>query len=180
MWKSISVYTPTISLFFFSLLFHKRLRFVYIDRTWWAFEFEGAVWNSLGEWKYFIWKANDDDVTRGFLINIHGVGKSPQQILLSGWSDSYDVITLWDKHWWCHHFMLSGPEVFTTIFLQFSPKTSLAKYNHQRNGTVKIWVHFIIIQNDWNPTGSIITCVNQIRYYNRNEHLAVQLLTQSI
>ena len=21
------------------------------DGTWWAFEFEGAVWNSLGEWK---------------------------------------------------------------------------------------------------------------------------------
>ena len=36
------------------------------DRTWRAFEFERAVWTSLGEWKYFIWKANNDDVTRGF------------------------------------------------------------------------------------------------------------------
>ena len=27
----------------------------------------------------FIWKANNDDVTRGFSINIHDVGKSPPQ-----------------------------------------------------------------------------------------------------
>ena len=39
----------------------------YNDCTWRAFEFERAVWTSLGEWKYFIWKANNDDVTRGFL-----------------------------------------------------------------------------------------------------------------
>ena len=37
-----------------------------IAHTWRAFEFERAVWTSLGEWKYFIWKANNDDVTRGF------------------------------------------------------------------------------------------------------------------
>ena len=100
------------------------------DRTWWAFEFERAVWTSLGEWKYFIWKANNDDVTRGFLINIHDVGKAPQQILLSDWTDIGDVITLWDTHWWCNHFMLSGPEMFPPIFLQFSPKTRLTKYDH--------------------------------------------------
>ena len=94
----------------------------HFDRTWRAFEFERAAWNSLGEWNYFIWKANSDDVTRGFLINIHDVGKAPQQILLSDWTDIGDVITLWDTHWWCHHFMFSGPEVFTPIFLQFSPK----------------------------------------------------------
>ena len=30
---------------------------LYIDGTWRAFEFEGAVWNSLGEWKYFYLKS---------------------------------------------------------------------------------------------------------------------------
>ena len=65
------------------------------DPTWGAFEFEGAMWNSLGEWKYFIWKANNDDVTRGFLINIHDVGKA----LLTN-------TAFWlDRYWWCHHFM---------------------------------------------------------------------------
>ena len=51
----------------------------YIGGTWRAFEFEGAAWNSLGEWNSFIWKANNDDVTREFLINIHDVGKSPHK-----------------------------------------------------------------------------------------------------
>ena len=35
-------------------------------------------WNEL--------KTKIDDVTRGFLINIHDVGKAPLQILLSDWS----------------------------------------------------------------------------------------------
>ena len=30
--------------------------------------------------------------------------------------------------------MLSGPEVFTQIFLQFLPKTRLAKYDHHELG----------------------------------------------
>ena len=38
---------------------------------------------SLSVGKYyknsFIWKGNNDDVTRGFLINIHDVGKSPHK-----------------------------------------------------------------------------------------------------
>ena len=66
-----------------------------LDRTGRAFEFERAVWNSLGEWKYFILKANNDDVTRGFLINIHDVGKAPPT-----------NTAFWlDRHWWCYHFM---------------------------------------------------------------------------
>ena len=32
---------------------------------------------------------------------------------------------------WCHHFMLSGHEVFTPILLQFLPKTRLAKYDRR-------------------------------------------------
>ena len=34
-------------------------------------------------------------------------------------------------------FMLSGPEVFTPIFLQFSPKTRLAKYDRYLEKKVK-------------------------------------------
>ena len=41
---------------------------------------------------------------------------------------------------WCHHFMLPGPEVFTSIFLQFLPKTRIAKYHH--------WLHNFIIDGD--------------------------------
>ena len=42
--------------------------------------------------------------------------------------------------------MLSGPEVFTLIFLQFLPKTRLAKYDHYLNFT-QITLGFLGISN---------------------------------
>ena len=52
-----------------------------------------------------------------------------------------DVNILWDTHWWCHDFTLSGPEVFTKIFLQFLPKTRLAKYDQSEYKKFKlIWL----------------------------------------
>ena len=66
-----------------------------IDRTWGAFEFERAVWNSLGEWKYFIWKANSDDVRRGVFNKYSWYWESPPT-----------KTVLWlDRHWWCDHSM---------------------------------------------------------------------------
>ena len=67
--------------------------------------------------------------------------ESPLQILLSDWTDIGDVITLWDTHWWCHHLMFSGPEMFTPIFLQFLPKTKLAMYNQLLSRPIsnKVW-----------------------------------------
>ena len=95
------------------------------DGTWRAFEFEGAVRNSLGEMKYFYQINKNWWCHKGLLINIHDVGKAHLQILLSDWTDIGDVITLWNTYWWCHSFMLSVPEVFTQIFLQLLQKTTL-------------------------------------------------------
>ena len=131
-----------------------------MDHTRRAFEFEGAVWNSLGKWNSFIWKANNDDVTRGFLINIHEVGTPPNKYCFligtyeykmnANETDIGDVIILWDRHWWCQHVMLSSPEVFTPIFLQFLPKTRLAKDDHSLNYPIGSfsdhWLHLLYKQ----------------------------------
>ena len=37
---------------------------------------------------------------------------------------------------WCHHFLLSGLEVFTTIFLRFLTKTRLTKYDQSSYGCI--------------------------------------------
>ena len=50
--------------------------------------------------------------------------------------------------------MLSGPEVFTPIFLQFLPKTRLAKYHHSsfpithKDGKIGIFVQ-IVMEINW-------------------------------
>ena len=60
----------------------------------------GAAWNSLAE------SNHNDDVTRGFLINIHHVGQAPPQYCLSDWSIMLDVIT----------YLLSGLDSIHTNF----------------------------------------------------------------
>ena len=65
------------------------------DCTWRAFEFERAVWTSQGEWKHFIWKPNNDDVTRGFFNKYcFLIG---QTLVMSSLYETPigDVMTLW-------------------------------------------------------------------------------------
>ena len=78
------------------------------------------------------------DITSVCLINIHFLFiYSNQKAVFVGGKNimniyskpSCDIITICfpDK---TIFIMLSGPEVFTLIFLQFFPKTRLAKYDH--------------------------------------------------